>query len=116
MIQCIIEKLYKLVSSLVHAFAEAKPYMADVCTVIELKEYEDKVHFYVELKHAIGNKSGDFLDFKAYELDMRKLIDNYIVASDSVKIGEFDDLTLLDFVSEQGEAIFFIICFGFKKK
>ncbi len=34
---------------------------------------------------------------------MRKLIDNYITASDSVKIGEFDDLTLLDFVAEQGE-------------
>ena len=99
------EKLYKLVSSLVRAFAEAKPYMADVCIAMELKEYEDKVHFYIELKHAIGNKSGDFLDFKAYEPDMRKLIDNYIVASDSVKIGEFDDLTLLDFVSNQGEAL-----------
>lgn len=43
------------------------------------------------------------MDFKAYEPDMRKLIDNYITASDSVKIGEFDDLTLLDFVAEQGE-------------
>ncbi len=99
------EKLYKLVNSLVRAFAEAKPYMADVCTTTELKKYEDKVYFYVELKYAIGNKSGDFLDFKAYEPDMRKLIDNYIVASDSVKIGEFDDLTLLDFVSDQGETM-----------
>ena len=34
---------------------------------------------------------------------MRKLIDNYIMASDSIKIGEFDDLTLLDFVMDQGE-------------
>ena len=40
--------------------------------------------FYIELKQTIGNKSGDFLDFKAYEPDMRKLIDNYIVASDSI--------------------------------
>lgn len=36
---------------------------------------------------------------------MRKLIDNYIVASDSIKIGEFDDLTLLDFVVDQGETM-----------
>lgn len=99
------EKLYKLVSSLVRAFAEAKQYMADICSTTELKGYEDKVHFYIELKQTIGNKSGDFLDFKAYEPDMRKLIDNYIVASDSIKIGEFDDLTLLDFVSDQGETM-----------
>lgn len=99
------EKLYRLVSSLVRAFAEAKQYLIDVCNVSELKVYEGKVHFYIELKQAIGNKSGDFLDFKAYEPDMRKLIDNYILASDSVKIGEFDDLTLLDFVTDQGETM-----------
>ena len=99
------EKLYKLVSSLVRAFAEAKQYMVDVCSAIELNAYENKVHFYIELKQTIGNKSGDFLDFKAYEPDMRKLIDNYIVASDSIKIGEFDDLTLLDFVVDQGETM-----------
>lgn len=99
------EKLYKLVSSLVRAFAEAKQYMLDVYTAKELKNYEDKVHFYIELKQTIGNKSGDFLDYKAYEPDMRKLIDNYIMASDSITIGEFDDLTLLDFVSDQGKTI-----------
>ena len=91
-------KLYRLVNMLVRAFAEAKPYMVDLCTVSEWKKYEDKVRFYLELKQIIGNKSGDFLDLKAYEPDMRKLIDNYIIAGDSIKIGEFDDLTLLDFV------------------
>lgn len=79
--------------------------MIDICSATELNTYENKVHFYIELKQTIGNKSGDFLDFKAYEPDMRKLIDNYIVASDSIKIGEFDDLTLLDFVVDQGETM-----------
>ncbi len=99
------EKLYKLTSRLVRAFAEAKPYLTDVCTSSDISAYEKKVRFYIELKQAIGNDSGDFLDFKAYEPDMRKLIDNYIVASDSVKIGEFDDLTLLDFVKGKGEKL-----------
>ncbi len=98
-------KLYRLVNMLVRAFAEAKPYMVDLCTVSEWKKYEDKVRFYLELKQIIGNKSGDFLDLKAYEPDMRKLIDNYIIAGDSIKIGEFDDLTLLDFVKDQGNAM-----------
>lgn len=98
-------KLYRLVSILVRAFAEAKPYMVDICTASAWKNYEDKVRFYIELKQTIGNKSGDFLDLKAYEPDMRKLIDNYIIAGDSIKIGEFDDLTLLDFVNDQGDTM-----------
>ena len=97
------EKMYVLVSRLVRSFAEAKPYLEDVREASEIRAYDEKVRFYVELKESIGHGSGDFLDYKAYEPDMRKLIDNYIVASDSVKIGEFDDFTLLDFVESKGE-------------
>src|SRR5699024_11982353 len=60
---------------------------------------------YIELKKTIGTASGDFLDLKAYEPDMRKMIDNYITAADAEKIGDFDDLTLLDFVAKQGETL-----------
>ena len=56
-------------------------------------------------KKTIGTASGDFLDLKAYEPDMRKMIDNYITAADAEKIGDFDDLTLLDFVAKQGETL-----------
>jgi type I restriction enzyme R subunit len=99
------EKLYKLVSSLIRAFAEAKPYLVDDISSGKLREYEDKVTFYLELKKTIGTASGDFLDLKAYEPDMRKMIDNYITASDAKEIGDFDDLTLLDFVAQQGETL-----------
>lgn len=99
------EKLYHLVSSLVRAFTEAKPYLVDDVSSGKLKEYDDKVSFYIELKKMIGQTSGDFLDLKPYEPDMRKMIDNYITASDAEKIGNFDDLTLLDFVDKQGETI-----------
>lgn len=99
------EKLYRLVSSLVRAFAEAKPYLVDDIPSGKLNEYDKKVTFYIELKKTIGTASGDFLDLKAYEPDMRKMIDNYITASDAEKIGDFDDLTLLDFVAKQGEAL-----------
>lgn len=99
------EKLYRLVSSLVRAFAEAKPYFVDDIPTGKLNEYDKKVTFYIELKKTIGNTSGDFLDLKAYEPDMRKMIDNYITAADAEKIGDFDDLTLLDFVVKQGETM-----------
>ena len=99
------EKLYRLVSSLLRAFSEAKPYLVDEISTVELNEYDKKVTFYLELKKMIGTASGDFLDLKAYEPDMRKMIDNYITASDAMKIGDFDDLTLLDFVEQQGETL-----------
>lgn len=99
------EKLYRLVSSLVRAFAEAKPYLVDDISSGKLNEYDKKVTFYIELKKTIGTASGDFLDLKAYEPDMRKMIDNYITAADAEKIGDFDDLTLLDFVAKQATFI-----------
>ena len=89
----------------VHHHGAIPECLTEGCSASEINGYEDKVRFYIELKQAIGNDSGDFLDYKAYEPDMRKLIDNYIVASDSVKIGDFDNLTLLDFVKNKGETL-----------
>lgn len=100
------EKLYKLVNRLVRAYAEIKGEMADAgYTVAEQAEIDKKVTFYTALKETIGNASGDFIDLKSYEADMRRLIDTYIKADDSRKIGEFDDFTLLDFVQAQGEEL-----------
>ncbi|MBK1811553.1 HsdR family type I site-specific deoxyribonuclease [Clostridium sp. YIM B02505] len=97
------EKFYKLVSSLIRSFAESKPYIENQFSSTKINEYANKVKFYVELKQVIGLKSGDFIDLKVYEPGMRYLIDNYIVASDSEQLGEFDDFTLLDFIVEQGK-------------
>jgi len=100
------EKLYKLVNRLVRAYTEIKGEMTDAgYTAAEQAEIEKKVAFYTALKETIGNASGDFIDLKSYEADMRRLIDTYIKADDSRKIGEFDDFTLLDFVQAQGEEL-----------
>ncbi|WP_206813124.1 type I restriction endonuclease subunit R [Paradesulfitobacterium ferrireducens] len=100
------EKLYKLVNRLVRAYAEIKGDMANAgYTASEQADIDKKVTFYIALKETIGNASGDFIDLKSYETDMRRLIDTYIKADDSRKIGEFDDFTLLDFVLVQGEKL-----------
>jgi type I restriction enzyme R subunit len=100
------EKLYKLVNRLVRAYAEIKGDMANAgYTASEQADIDKKVTFYIALKETIGNSSGDFIDLKSYEADMRRLIDTYIKADDSRKIGEFDDFTLLDFVLVQGEKL-----------
>ncbi len=100
------EKLYKLVNRLIRAYAEIKGEIGNAgYTTAEQADIDKKVTFYAALKETIGNASGDFIDLKSYEADMRRLIDTYIKADDSRKIGEFDDFTLLDFVLVQGERL-----------
>lgn len=100
------EKLYKLLNRLVRAYSEIKGDMTEAgYSADEQAEIDKEVVFYTALKETIGNASGDFIDLKSYEADMRRLIDTYIKADDSRKIGEFDDFTLLDFVVAQGEQL-----------
>lgn len=100
------EKLYKLVNRLIRSYAEIKGEMADAgYTTAERSDIDKKVVFYTALKETIGNASGDFIDLKSYEADMRRLIDTYIKADDCRKIGEFDDLTLLDFIKVKGQEL-----------
>ena len=99
------EKLYRLVGALARAFAALKPRMAQA-GVSESDQllYENRTKFYLELRKDIGQSSGDFLDFKPYEPDMRYLIDTYISAGDSEKLDILDDFTLLDFIAgKEGE-------------
>jgi type I restriction enzyme R subunit len=70
------EKLYKLVNRLVRAYAEIKGEMSDAgYSDTEQDEIDKLVLFYTALKETIGNTSGDFIDLKSYEADMRRLID-----------------------------------------
>jgi type I restriction enzyme, R subunit len=100
------EKLYKLVNRVVRAYAEVKGDLGKIgYTSAQQTDLDKKVGFYTAIKETIGNVSGDFIDLKSYEADMRRLIDTYIRAEESRKIGEFDDFTLLDFVVAQGEKL-----------
>lgn len=100
------EKLYKLVSRLVRAFAEFKPRMDDAgVTAAEQTKFDERVNTYIKLREVIGRASGDFLDFKQFEPGMRYLIDNYIIADDAEKIAMFDDFTLLDFILAQEDKL-----------
>lgn len=100
------EKLYKLVGRLIRAYAELKPRMSEAgYSSADQEKLETRVAFYISLRETIGRASGDFIDLKAYEPGMRYLIDNYISASESQKIGSMDDFTLLDFILSQEDKL-----------
>jgi len=100
------EKLYRLVNKLIRAYAEFKPLLSDMgYSSAEQQKFESRVTFFIELSETIGQASGDFIDLKQYEPGMRYLIDNYIIAFDSEKIGILDDFTLLDFILKNEEKL-----------
>ncbi|MBI0326509.1 type I restriction endonuclease subunit R [Burkholderia plantarii] len=59
---------------------------------------------YVKLRELIRLASGETLDLKPYEADMRHLIDTYIAASEPRRISEFENVGLLDLIVKTGIA------------
>ncbi len=97
-------KMYKLVSSLARAYAELKPAFDDVGYSKEQQEkYHRIVKGYMDMKDEIGLSSGDFIDLKQYDNAMRHLIDNYISAYDSEKLGDMENFTLLAYIKKKQE-------------
>ena len=58
--------------------------------------------FYSDLRNAIKRYSGEELDTKPYEADMRHLINTYIQADSASKLGSIDNYSLLQLIVETG--------------
>ncbi len=98
-------QLYKSTVTLVRAYAniademEAAGYSSGDCTRIKRQ-----LEYYIKLREIIRIASSEVLDLKAYEADMRHLIDTYIEADEPRKISPFDDMPLLDLIVKTGIA------------
>ena len=95
--------LYKSVASLVRAYANLSDEMTAAgyndTDIVRIKE---KVNESVAIRDTIRNASGETLDLKPYEADMRHLIDTYIEACDPRKISDFDNLSLVELIVKTG--------------
>jgi type I restriction enzyme R subunit len=60
-------------------------------------------HF-VDVREIVRQAAGEKLDLKAYEADMRHLLDTYIEADEPRKISPFDNLGLLELIAKTGIA------------
>lgn len=95
--------LYKLVSSLVRAYADIANEMNKAgYTDDEAENIKHQVTFYSDMKEEIKQASRDYIDLKSYEPGMRNLIDMYIDADHSKKVSQLDDFTLVDLIVERG--------------
>jgi type I restriction enzyme R subunit len=94
---------YKACAALVRAFANISDDLDTAgyssSDVAEIKRF---ISDYLKLRDMIRNASGETLDLKPYEADMRHLIDTYIEAKEPRKISPFDDMPLLEIIATLG--------------
>ncbi len=89
--------LYKAIVAYIRAYANLKPELAAAGhTEKEINRFDERLEFYLHLREVIRIASGETLDLKAYEADMRFLIDHYIQAEDAQKVSPFDNISLLE--------------------
>jgi len=97
--------LYKATVALVRAYANIADELEPAgYTTAGISRIKRQVDYYLCVREIIRKASGESLDLKAYEADMRHLIDTYIEADDPRKISPFDNMSLLDLVVKTGIA------------
>lgn len=95
--------LYKGVVALIRAYANIVAEMEEAgYSSKEIDEIKREVDQSIKLREIIRMASGETLDMKTYEADMRHLIDNYIQAEDSRPISAFSDMSLLEIITKSG--------------
>lgn len=97
--------LYKAVASLVRAYAGIADEMEEAgYTASDIARIKKAIDDAINIRDTVRHASGEILDLKAYEADMRHLIDTYIEADDPRKISPFDNVSLLDLIVKSGIA------------
>jgi len=97
--------LYKATVSLVRSYANIKDEMESAgYSTAEIDRIGKECNRYIKLREIIRNASGESLDMKSYEADMRHLIDTYIEAEEPRKISPFDNMTLMEIIVKSGIA------------
>ncbi|MDP3929184.1 MAG: HsdR family type I site-specific deoxyribonuclease [Bacteroidota bacterium] len=94
--------LYKCVVAVIRSYANVKADLDDIYTTKEITRIEEQVTAYLNLREIVRRASNEVIDLKAYEADMRHLIDTYIQADDSVVISQFAEMPLLWIIQNAG--------------
>jgi type I restriction enzyme R subunit len=95
--------LYKHTVSLIRAYANIAAEMtAAGYTDQEIERIKKTLDNYLRLREIIRRASGETLDMKPFEADMRFLIDNFIQADQSRRIDPFENQSLLELIVNTG--------------
>lgn len=95
--------LYKITSTLIRAYAAIANEMKEAgYNPEEIVNIKNDVKHFENVRQEIKLASREYIDLKAYESDMRYLIDRFINAEKGKKISAFDDMTLIELIVKRG--------------
>jgi type I restriction enzyme R subunit len=94
---------YKTVAVFVRAFAAVAQDLTEAgYSDAEAVAMQKDVAFYSEIRSAIKKHSGEELDIKPYEADMRHLLNTYVHADPGADLGELGERSLTELIIETG--------------
>ena len=94
---------YKAVAVYVRAFAAMAQDLTEAgYSDPEAAAIRKEVEFYGEIRSAIKKHSGEELDIKPYEADMRHLLNTYVQAEPATDLGTLSEMSLTESIIETG--------------
>jgi type I restriction enzyme R subunit len=94
---------YKSVATFVRAYADIAQDLTEAgYSDAEAAALRGEVEFYGEMRAAIKKHSGEELDIKPYEADMRRLLNTYVQADPARDVGNLESLSLTELIVETG--------------
>lgn len=94
---------YKAVAAYVRAYSDLVAHLQEAgYSGAQISAFEKETDFYAEVRAAIKNHSGEELDIKPFEADMRHLINTYIQADPANLLGDLSSLSLTELIIETG--------------
>jgi type I restriction enzyme, R subunit len=94
---------YKAVAAFVRTFAAIAQDLTEAgYSDANSATLQKEVEFYGEIRSAIKKHSGEELDIKPYEADMRHLLNTYVQADPAADLGELGEMSLTELIVETG--------------
>jgi type I restriction enzyme, R subunit len=94
---------YKAVATFVRAYADISENLTEAgYTEAEAVALQKEVEFYGDTRAAIKKHSGEELDIKPFEADMRHLLNTYVQADPAADMGNLNSLSLTDLIIKTG--------------
>ena len=94
---------YKAVATFVRAYADIAQNLPDAgYRDTEATAIGKEVEFYRDIRAAIKRHSGEELDIKPFEADMRHLLNTYVQADPAAGLGDLESLPLTDLIIKTG--------------
>ncbi|WP_297322895.1 HsdR family type I site-specific deoxyribonuclease [uncultured Bartonella sp.] len=100
------EQLYTLSATALRAFGEVSGDLQEMFnySLVQIRDLEKEVTDFIKIRDVVRAASGDYVDLKAYDPDMRHLIDTYLSADPSRVLTSFGNVPLVQLLVESGLA------------